>query len=168
MKQEDKELLFKDICARLPYKVKVSYYDNENERQECDVVDSIYEDTQEIGVGQWCLKMDKIKPYLFPLSSMTEEQKEDLLLTIVGKEGLKLFSVTKDGIISNDKAEQSFENFSLNIINFSNENTENKPIITFALKILTKNLKILFCLTDKIVKIIKLASKNNAISSCIS
>lgn len=74
--EENKELLFKDICARLPYKVKVSYYDNENEREECDVVDSIYEDTQEIGVGQWCLKMDKFKPYLFPLSSMTEEQKE--------------------------------------------------------------------------------------------
>lgn len=74
MTQEDKELLFKDICARLPYKVKVSYYDNETEREECDVVDSIYEDTQEIGVGQWCLKMDKFKPYLFPLSSMTEVQ----------------------------------------------------------------------------------------------
>lgn len=78
MKQEDKELLFKDICARLPYKVKVSYYDNENERQECDVVDSIYEDTQEIGVRQWCLKMDKFKPYLFPMSSMTEEQRNEL------------------------------------------------------------------------------------------
>jgi hypothetical protein len=78
MKQEDKELLFKDICARLPYKVKVSYYDDETERQECDVVDSIYEDTQEIGVGQWCLKIDKFKPYLFPLSSMTDEQKEEL------------------------------------------------------------------------------------------
>lgn len=77
MKQEDKKLLFKDICARLPYKVKVSYYDNENERQECDVVDSIYEDTQEIGVGQWCLKMDKFKPYLFPMSSMTEKQRKE-------------------------------------------------------------------------------------------
>lgn len=76
MKQEEKDLLFKDICARLPYKVKVSYYDNETERQECDIVDSIYEDAQEIGVGQWCLKMDKLKPYLFPMSSMTEEQKE--------------------------------------------------------------------------------------------
>jgi hypothetical protein len=78
MKQEDKELLFKDICARLPYKVKVSYYDDETERQECDVVDSIYEDTQEIGVEQWCLKIDKFKPYLFPLSSMTDEQRKEL------------------------------------------------------------------------------------------
>lgn len=78
MKQEGKELLIKDLCARLPYGVKVSYYDNETEREECDVIDSIYEDTQEIGVGQWCLKMDKFKPYLFPMSSMTEEQKKDL------------------------------------------------------------------------------------------
>ena len=124
MTQQDKKLLFKDICCRLPYKVKVRYYDNETEREEIDVVDSIYEDTQEIGVGQWCLKMDKFKPYLFPLSSMTEEQRKDLLLTIVGKEGLNLFNVTKDGIVSNDKAEQSFENFSLNNINFSNENIE--------------------------------------------
>lgn len=82
LNNDEKNLLIKDICARLPYKVKVSYYDNENEREECDVVDSIYEDTQEIGVGQWCLNMDKFKPYLFPMSSMTDEQKKEFLYTL--------------------------------------------------------------------------------------
>lgn len=78
MKKEEQNLLFKDICCRLPYGVKVSYYDNETEREEIDVVDSIYEDTQEIGVDQWCLKMHEFKPYLFPMSSMTEEQKSKI------------------------------------------------------------------------------------------
>ncbi len=90
MKKEDKELLFKDICARLPYKVKVSYHDNENERQECDVIDSIYEDTQEIGVEQWCLKMDKFKPYLFPMSSMTEKQIAQIEFWVFMKEYHKI------------------------------------------------------------------------------
>ena len=65
-----------------------------------------------------------VKPYLFPLSNITEEQKKDLLLTVVGKEGLKLFSVTKDGIVSNDKSEQSLYNFSFNNVEFSNNTTE--------------------------------------------
>ena len=28
MTQEDKELLLKDLCARLPYEVKVKFYDH--------------------------------------------------------------------------------------------------------------------------------------------
>lgn len=38
MTQENKELLFKDLCARLPYKVKASYYGSE---EECETYDEI-------------------------------------------------------------------------------------------------------------------------------
>ena len=76
MTQEDKELLLKDICARLPYEVKVSV-DN---KHWCDFHKDIpvkltLDNTYRILLG---VSLGYVKPYLFPLSSMTEEhQRED-------------------------------------------------------------------------------------------
>lgn len=126
MIEKNKKLLLRDICARLPYGVKceVIKYRIDGEmvyiRSGSSALGLTINNVKELVTDN----LYEIKPYLFPLESITEEQKEDLLLTIVGKEGLKLFSITKDGIISNDKAEQSFENFSLHSINFSNANIE--------------------------------------------
>ena len=68
MTQEDKELLIKDLCARLPYGVKV------------DV--SRVEEWKELTLTPFILSnyyddIEKIKPYLRPMSSMTEEEKEE-------------------------------------------------------------------------------------------
>lgn len=81
MKQEDKDLLVKDLCARLPYEVKFRY----------KYIDSLFREkygtSTLIGVlppyriiystltGNDYLRIeqDEVKPYLFPLSSMTEE-----------------------------------------------------------------------------------------------
>lgn len=85
MTQENKELLLKDLCARLPYGVK--FIIDETYLTEY-MIKSGYAETQEL-YGTTCegnielLNMDyhmpieSIKPYLFPLSSMTEEQKRD-------------------------------------------------------------------------------------------
>lgn len=74
MTQEDKELLLKDLCGRLPYGVKASYYGAEEECETWDEIEGItiygYVD-----IGQYSLPIEGIKPYLFPLSSMTDEQK---------------------------------------------------------------------------------------------
>lgn len=80
MTQEDRELLFKDISARLPYAVKVKIGNN------LYIVDGI-----DIGLndeGEWvprvcthgmtAVEIEYCKPYLFPMSSMTEEQEEEL------------------------------------------------------------------------------------------
>lgn len=79
MTREQKDILLKDLCARLPHKVKASYYGVEEECECIDVIDTIYlnSTTPEIGIGQYGLPIEKVKPYLFPLSSMTEEQKEE-------------------------------------------------------------------------------------------
>ena len=64
MKQEDKELLLKDLCARLPYGVKVKT-NNIN----------ILKLGSHTRVGEYVTDViEPCKPYLFPLSSMTEEQ----------------------------------------------------------------------------------------------
>ena len=79
MTQEDKELLLKDLCARLPYGIKASYYGAEEEREIWDEIEGITLDEDfggYVDIGQYSLPIERIKPYLFPLSSMTREQKK--------------------------------------------------------------------------------------------
>ena len=69
MTQEDKELLLKDLCARLPYGTLV-YAQNANDWYDDEISNQVLSDA---------INEDYvIKPYLFPLSSMTEEQKKEL------------------------------------------------------------------------------------------
>lgn len=78
MTQNEKDLLLKDLCARLPYGVKVEYnggrYDVLSIAHErvvlCKPFSSITEKD--------CPLIKDVKPYLLPLSSMTEEQKTEL------------------------------------------------------------------------------------------
>ena len=74
MTQEDKELLFKDLCARLSYGVKVN-----NEIQGDFVIYGICGNYifARTSTGHVDFQIEKIKPYLFPFSSMTEEEKEE-------------------------------------------------------------------------------------------
>ena len=76
MTQEDKEQLLKDLCARLPYGVKVKLGDNPNifdleYRIKFAAMDGDSDKLEDI------LDITNIKPYLFPMSSMTEEQKRE-------------------------------------------------------------------------------------------
>lgn len=73
MKQEDKELLLKDISVRLPYKTLISI-NGEKYRMEEIRNALIGIDTYKITVDGCDIEDWDIKPYLFPLSSMTEEQ----------------------------------------------------------------------------------------------
>ena len=79
MKQEDKELLLKDLCGRVPYGVKCKY--NDGVIVNILSVNFFYKQIE--GWERYVnhtLKYDveDIKPYLFPLSSMTEEQKIEI------------------------------------------------------------------------------------------
>ena len=79
MTQEDKDLLLKDLSARLPYNVRVEYH---------GIILANVFDVLGIAHGRIvlclpfmsnteCPLIEEVKPYLFPLSSMTEEQKND-------------------------------------------------------------------------------------------
>ena len=79
MTQEDKELLIKDLCARLPYGVKCENYNHIDGRNVFKVTD-IRDNGYICGTvnNHYCWAVFdplELKPYLFPLSSMTEEQK---------------------------------------------------------------------------------------------
>lgn len=76
MTQENKDLLLKDLCMRFPYFTKVQI------NNEIVVLDSICDDDgyhfNFIGDNREGVNIENIKPYLFPFSSMTEEQKKEL------------------------------------------------------------------------------------------
>lgn len=73
MTKEEKDLLLKDLSARLSYKVIVEFI--------------LYKDEEKPWIGELsCKDLDcfmhdvgfvEIKPYLFPLSSMTEEEVDE-------------------------------------------------------------------------------------------
>ena len=84
MTKEDKDLLLKDLCARLPYGVKCQVQEDECTyigtlcRIEVDNKNGHLLDFVETISGLDCqVYLTEVKPYLFPLSSMTEEQKEE-------------------------------------------------------------------------------------------
>lgn len=69
MTQEEKQLLLKDLCARLPYGVKVSYVGDYG-RVDCVLNSRILNST-------YAIEYLGLKPYLRPMSSMTEEEKKE-------------------------------------------------------------------------------------------
>lgn len=76
MTQEEKELLLKDLCARIPYDVKVLY---DNKVYNIDYVSGTYEEIKLDDIyTNYTLNISVVKPYLFPLSSMTKEQLFDV------------------------------------------------------------------------------------------
>jgi hypothetical protein len=85
MTQEDKQLLLVDLCARLPYRVKCIV----NGLDDCTLMPSDIEEEREI------------KPYLRPMSNMTEEEKKEYellanhcIVTSIGFIHLEVASLT--------------------------------------------------------------------------
>ena len=76
MTQEQKDLLIKDLCARLPYGVKCTYYDKCVDEEDEGTITGMQNGTYFVIDGV-CIDVENVKPYLFPMSSMTEEQKKE-------------------------------------------------------------------------------------------
>ena len=84
MTQEDKELLLKDLCARLPYGVKAKVLDEDILRydyssEEGGFINGIENINNGLFVIQcredsYVLSYDEFKPYLRPMSSMTDSE----------------------------------------------------------------------------------------------
>lgn len=79
--EEQKNVLIKDTCGRLPYGVKARVYSYWNEEYVDDVIVGI--DIEEDDFlcstipGVRC-EISLVKPYLIPLSCMTEEQYDEM------------------------------------------------------------------------------------------
>ncbi len=79
MEKKDKDLLLKDLCARLPYGLKVACNKNVYTVKGLDLIVTDEGDWEYAVTAKGIapIEIDFIKPYLFPLSSMTEEQKKE-------------------------------------------------------------------------------------------
>ena len=92
MTQEDKELLLKDLCARLPYGVKILHegwnFEWDDELSTVEKVVGIDEDFiytkvinthngEEYRDDKWPIDTFDNKLFLRPMSSMTEEQEKE-------------------------------------------------------------------------------------------
>jgi hypothetical protein len=76
MTQENKELLFKDLCARLPYGVVLQLTLWEEKTTDCRLTGIDEDGNLTADVPADCaFSIEGIKPYLRPMSSMTEEEK---------------------------------------------------------------------------------------------
>lgn len=88
MTQEDKELLLKNLCTRLPYRVKILHtgWDSDSDT-DFDTVETLIGIDDRFIYTVWdktgdrekhCLSVSNWKPYLRPMSSMTEEEYKEL------------------------------------------------------------------------------------------
>lgn len=76
MTQEHKDLLLKDLCSRLPYGVKGEKYTIRIDGEFVPLIDVEIIIAEDIITLNGCPGY-MIRPYLFPLSSMTEEQQKE-------------------------------------------------------------------------------------------
>lgn len=85
MTQEEKDLLLKDLSSRLPYQPLCKKVDTEDDFCECDGL---------LGYSLRDLVNNKIiiKPYLRPMSSMTEEEARDIAI-LHGNESVDILSI---------------------------------------------------------------------------
>lgn len=103
MEQENKKLLSIDISARLPYNIKcqftLKYGDNGHKEGTYlatittfdgkDWLEVEYNDTNGASgkswLRDWSCSLDDIKPYLRPMSSMTDEEKKEYYKLCISK-----------------------------------------------------------------------------------
>ena len=86
MTQEEKDLLIKDLCTRLPYAVTVEHTSGFRGTLHDITVYHMYDENDNVYDAicytdffgdEDSIYIEYFKPYLFPLSSMTEEQQEE-------------------------------------------------------------------------------------------
>lgn len=109
MTQEEKQLLLQDLCARLPYGVIVDYKENEFETPHWKIT-TIYPETldgwigydKRVGAGSESgsrpFKIGEVKPYLRPMSSMTEEERKEIGILIREKRPNPYGIINNEGV----------------------------------------------------------------------
>lgn len=99
MTQENAKLIAQELGSRLSYGVKIRVNDKIETVEGINILDNIVE----FGTYMAC-DIDEIKPYLFPLSSMTDEMLEELNTNGFFKYRDTIANVSH--LVSNDKVSE--------------------------------------------------------------
>ena len=96
MKQNEKDLLVKDLCARLPYGVKFVCNKNIYTAKGLDLIVTDEGDWEYAvtAKGITPIEIDFIKPCLFPISSMTKEQKKEYAHILAYTSSVEMIQIT--------------------------------------------------------------------------
>ena len=98
---EERELLFKDLSARLPYHVRVKVWLKEGITEEGPLdLEHTYADV--LLAAFYYKKIVNIKPYLRPMSSMTEEEEKEYAEVIVKSQDCSLENSESATTMAND------------------------------------------------------------------
>ena len=134
MTQEEKQLLLQDLCARLPYKIFAQWYHRALKKfrnVKIMKISTYGKNIDDYYINVLCqpepgadyeASVVEIKPYLRPMSSMTEKEKKELLTLLVGEDSISYFKVENDGITNTCENIQFGHNWQYYWVNFSNEN----------------------------------------------
>lgn len=74
MTEQEKQLLFKDLCARLPYGVKINIRNDYTLTMEDIELNAYY-----LATTSYYIEYRGLRPYLRPMSSMTKEEKKEFI-----------------------------------------------------------------------------------------
>ena len=96
MTQEDKELLLKDLCARLPYGVKFACNKNIYTAKGLDLIVTDEGDWEYAvtAKGITPIEIEFIKPCLYPISSITKEQKKEYAHILAYTSSVEMIQIT--------------------------------------------------------------------------
>lgn len=93
MTQEEKQLLLKDLCMRIPYRTLVCLNPGAYSKPETCRLTGIDDEEVYLNVDSDPFRINNIKPYLRPMSNMTEEEwaeYEDMCDSFRGEEFCEL------------------------------------------------------------------------------
>ena len=120
MKQEDKELLLRDLCARLLYGVKVdSVFINPDTKEHKSCGIEVFNATSLLMIRDG---LGEFKPYLFPLSSMTEKQYNSLYESGILNNCSHSYEYVNPHIHGVSFIFKEFKTYSLELIEWLNKN----------------------------------------------
>ena len=101
MTQEEKRILLRDLCARVPYEVQCEYtsvqpgLEIHNEIGALTSIDVMHNNLYNFKIDNHLVGFSDFKPFLRPMSSMTEEEKEELKQEHIKDEKLYAECLTK-------------------------------------------------------------------------
>jgi hypothetical protein len=141
MTQEQKNLLLKDLCGRLPYGVKFKFKYAESSSE---IMRAIYlENYVIINSKDYSCEINDIKPYLFPMSSITEEQYNSLYESGILDNCSHNYEYVNPHIYGVSFIFKQFKTYSLELIEWLNKNHfDYRGLISMGLAIDCTNLNI--------------------------
>ena len=83
MTQQKKQLLLKDLCARIPYRTFVQLNPGAYNKPETCILTGVNGERVHLNIDSDSFRIDNIKPYLRSTESMTEDEENEYINTFL-------------------------------------------------------------------------------------